>query len=121
MDKEVLFKRKAYLDTDTVDLGGGAILTIRALTRGEVSECRAKAKGNEDDYEHRLMAKAIVDPELTLAEVRQWIMGDPGDPNDVGAPAGDAVKVITTISQLSGLAKEGAQKSVPGVRGGRRR
>lgn len=116
MDKEVLFKRKAYLDTDTVDLGGGAVVTVRALTRGEVTECRRRAKGSEEQYERRLIATALVDPEMTLAEVGLWLDGDPEDPSDVGAPAGDSVKITQAIAELSGLSKEGAQKSVPPVR-----
>lgn len=116
MDKETLFKRKAALDTDTVDLGGGAIVTVRALTRGEVTACRRKAKGDEDVYERNIIAAALVDPVMTYEDVTLWLDGDQADPDDVGAPAGDSVKITTTIAQLSGLSSEDATKSVPGVR-----
>lgn len=121
MDKEVLFKRKANLDTRVVDLDEGIELLVRALTSGEVRECRTKAKGNLTRYEHLLISAALVDPVMTETEVGQWLEGDPADTDDVGAPAGDAVMVMATIQELSGLAEGDATKSVPSVRKRQRR
>lgn len=107
MDKELLFKRKASEATREVPIADIGIVLVRALSQGEVS--RAK---DDKDYESALLADALLDPELTQDEARQWL--------DT-APAGDTVSVMDAIAELSGL-KEGAQKSgVPGVRGQRRR
>lgn len=116
MDKNTLLSRKASIDTDTVELAPGVEVTVRGLTNGEVRLCRDKAKDNRTLYEHLLIATGLVDPVMTVAEVALWLEGDPDDPEDVGAPAGDHVQVLSTIQRLSGLAKEDATKSVPTVR-----
>lgn len=115
MDKETLFNRKARKGTTTVTLDSDVVVVVRGLTRGEVQDCR-KGKPDEDVYERRIITAGLVDPEMTYEEVTLWLAGDPDDPDDDGAPAGDSVKVTTAIAELSGLTEQGAQKSVPGVR-----
>jgi hypothetical protein len=115
MDKETLLNRKASKGTSTVTLDKDVVVVVRALTRGEVQAIR-KGKPDEDVYERRIIAAGLVDPEMTYEEVTLWLSGDPNDPDDDGAPAGDSVKVTTAIAELSGLTEQGAQKSVPGVR-----
>lgn len=121
MDKNVLLRRKASLGQDTVDLGDGAIVTVRGLTNGEVRRCRDAAEGNSAKYEREVIAASLVDPVLTPDEVALWIDGDPNDPEDNGAPAGDSVKIMAAVQRLSGLAKDDATKSVPPVRKRQRR
>lgn len=116
MDKNVLLQRKANLSTEPVELAEGVVVTVRGLTNGEVRAAREQAKDNKKRYEHLLVVAGLVDPKLTEAEVGLWLEGDPDDPDDVGAPAGDAVVVMGAIQRLSGLAREDATKSVPGVR-----
>lgn len=122
MDKEVLFKRKAA-GADrvvVVELDDGVEVTVRALTRGEVQRAR-EALPDEHAYELRLLATAIVDPVMSLEDVELWIDGDPGDPADNGAPAGDSVRVMKRVAELSGLTEQGAQKSLPRARRTRKR
>jgi hypothetical protein len=114
--KEVLLKRKADIATEPVELDAGVVVKVRGLTNGEVRACREKAKEDKKRYEHLLVSAGMVDPKLTEAEVGLWLEGDPDDPDDVGAPAGDAVQVMSAIQRLSGLSKEDATKSVPPVR-----
>jgi hypothetical protein len=121
VDKSVLFGRKASLDTETVELDTDVVVTVRGLTNGEVRACREKAGDNRKRYEHLLVVTGLVDPKMTEAEVVLWLEGDPDDPDDVGAPAGDAVQVMSAIQRLSGLAKQDATKSVSKVRQQRRR
>jgi hypothetical protein len=119
VDKQVLFKRKAKAATDTVTIDGDIELQIRALSRGEVE----KARGGKPDnavYERRLIAAALVDPVMTYEEVTLWLDGDPDDDEDEGAPAGDAVKVMTAIAELSGLTEDAQKSGVSGVRERRR-
>ena len=100
MDKaKLLAKRElGYRDVE-VDVG---TVRVRALTRTEVVQCRDKT-GKTIDVE--LIALGMTDPELTKDEAGEWLST---------APAGDYVKVLQAISELSGLS-EGADKSrLPG-------
>lgn len=121
MDKEVLLKRKAGLRTTEVPLDDGEIVVmVRGLSSGEVREIK-KEHPNEAEAENAFIAKALVDPVMTYEEVTLWLSGDPNDPDDHGAPAGDGVAVMQAVADLSGIS-EGARKSrVPGNRGKRRR
>lgn len=115
LDKEALLKRKRSDRTEEVDLGEGTV-TVRGLTRGEINHARAVAsKGSKEKQvetlDNHYIAAALVDPEMTVAEVAEWLKD---------APAGDSVTVLAAIQELSGLS-EGAQKSgVPRVRARRR-
>lgn len=121
MDKSVLFKRKAVLGQDTVTIDQGIVVTVRGLTNGEVRKCRETAEGDSAAYEREVISAALVDPEMSPADVALWLDGDPSDPEDKGAPAGDSVKVMAAVQRLSGLAKEDATKSVPAIRKPRQR
>jgi hypothetical protein len=116
VDKQTLMRRRAVLMTEDVELAPDVVVTVRALTNGQVRQCREAAGNNRLNYEHRLIAMALMDPEMTVAEVAQWAEGDPNDPEDVGAPAGDVVAIMGAIQRLSGLAEGDATKSVPPVR-----
>jgi hypothetical protein len=97
VDKETLFKRRAADRIDTVDLGD-FVVTIRALTTAQVN----LVKDQEDELRNRrIVSWSMVDPELTPAEAGEWM--------EI-APAGDIVKVIEAVTELSGLG-EGAGKS----------
>jgi len=105
LDKAALLKRKRSDRTEPVDLGEGTV-TVRGLSRGEINRARAAAgKANRDNQvetlDNHFIAAGLVDPEMTVAEVAEWLEN---------APAGDSVAVLSTIQELSGLA-EGAQKS----------
>lgn len=105
LDKEALLKRRRTDKTEDVDLGEGTV-TVRGLSRGEVTRARvAAAKAGKDNQvatmDNHMIAAGLVDPEMTVAEVAEWLED---------APAGDAVSVLGVIQELSGLA-EGAQKS----------
>lgn len=97
--KASLFARKASLETEKVPIGDLTVV-VRALSREEVTELRDE-KASAHTFENRLIAAAMVVPELTALEVAQWLDG---------APAGDSVKVMTAVAELSGI-DEGAQKS----------
>lgn len=115
LDKDALLKRQRTEKTEEVDLGGGSVI-VRGLSRGEITRAKAAAKGSRENQigtvENHMISTGLVEPEMTVDEVAEWL---------ANAPAGDAVNVLETIQQLSGLS-EGAQKSgVPGVRKQRRR
>jgi hypothetical protein len=104
LDKAALLKRQRTDKTQEVDLGEGTV-TVRGLSRGEITRAKAAAKGSRehqiDAVENHFIAAGLVEPEMTVAEVAEWLEN---------APAGDAVVVMAAIQELSGMA-EGAQKS----------
>lgn len=105
MDKDLLLKRKASGRTREVPIEDIGNVTVRALSRGEVS--RVKRDFPEDQVENALISLALVDPALTPEEVGEWLDE---------APAGDSVAVMGAVAELSGMS-EGADKSgLPGDR-----
>jgi hypothetical protein len=102
VDKATLLAKRAGSTRD-VELPGVGTVTVRGLTRAEVKACKDE-DGNT--AENKLIAKGLVDPELSEDEVAEWLES---------APAGEFVAVMTALSELSGLADGAATKSVPGV------
>lgn len=103
-DKELLFK--TALAEGTVALPGKGTVTVRGLTRGEVMRLRSSVKSISDaikrsaELEAKMLALAMVDPELTVAEVKQW---------QEASPAGEIEHVVQRVNELSGLV-DGAAK-----------
>jgi hypothetical protein len=117
MDKAALLARRG--GTEEVPIGDGSV-RVRALTLDEVEDARTAAGGGDKPSQkpdptalkYELISRSMVAPEMTPDEVAEWLGG---------APAGDAMSMMTVVSRLSGI-DEGAQKSrVSGVRGKRRR
>lgn len=131
MDKrDALLKRKANAQHREVDLDGITV-TVRGLTRAEVKECsgtkNAKSTADLDKVDRnvtelRMIATALIDPVMSYEDVCLWINGDPDDPEDDGAPAGDSTRVMTAVAELSGLDEGASKRDLQNVRsGGRRR
>lgn len=97
-DKDLLFKDA--LPEAEVDLPGKGTVRVRALTRGEVLHMRQSVKSVEDAikrqgaFEARTLAKAMLDPEMSVAEVEMW---------QERSVAGEIDLVIATIEKISGL------------------
>lgn len=102
MDKRALLANR--LPREEVEIPGVGTVTIRGLSRYEL---HLSGKGTEDGalIEARMLAMAMVDPELSVDDVLEW---------QKQAPAGELGPVTEKLRELSGLA-EGAPKSgVPG-------
>lgn len=126
MDKrEQLLKRKST-NTRVVSLDDIDVV-VRGLSRQEVTDARDGLTLDDGDspdapeYERRLLAAGMVDPVMSYEDISLWINGDPDDPDDHGAPAGDSVAVMTAIQELSGLAEDARKSHAPPVRRRRRR
>lgn len=89
IDKARLFAKR--LPSDTVPIPGVGHVTVRGLSRDETADI-PNLTGAE--RESTIISRAMVDPELTVDEVRQWMKA---------APAGEFDKVSTKIGELSGL------------------
>lgn len=95
VEKDLLFK--AHVTEAAIELPQGIIVRVRGLTRGEVTMLN---QGDHRTLEARSLARAMVDPELTEAEVARWYDA---------WPAGAIQPVIDKVMELSGLT-EGAEK-----------
>lgn len=103
MDKAALLTER--LPREDVEIPGAGTVTVRGLSRYEL---HMAGKGTEDAglVERRMVAAAMVDPELTVADVEAW---------QKAAPAGEFKAVTEKIRDLSGLAEGADKSSVPSV------
>lgn len=96
MDKAKLLAKRgpSYRDVE-VDVG---TVRVRGLNRAEVKACKDK---DDNSSEVKIITAALIDPEgMTEDEVAEWLED---------APAGDYMKVMVAITELSGLDKESAK------------
>lgn len=101
MDKETLLKRRAVDTFDTVLIGDDTV-TVRGLSRDEVLIAR---RLDDDDASDRMtITMALIDPaDMTPADVAEWFKS---------APAGDTVRVLEKIRDLSGLGEDARKSGV---------
>jgi hypothetical protein len=97
MDKTALLTER--IPRTEVEIDGVGTVTVRGLSRYEL---HLSGKGADDAavIERRMIAIAMVDPELTEAEVELW---------QKNSSAGELAAVTVAIRDLSGL-KSGADK-----------
>jgi hypothetical protein len=96
VDKEALFK--ARLPEAEVEVPGLGSVRVRALSRAEAMS--VQQMNGTGAIERRILHLALVDPELTEAEVGQW---------QKVSPAGELEPVTDKITELSGM-EQGAAK-----------
>lgn len=92
-------------NTGTIEIEGVGTLTFRKLNRLEV--IRSGEIGDTLKQEQFILARALVDPVLTEAEVATW---------QANSEAYEINRVADAINKLSGLKRESAKeqyKSVP--------
>jgi hypothetical protein len=86
----------------TVTIEGFGDVVVRALTRKEALSVR----GDEMDVEEMevmLLSLAVVDPQLTEDEVRQW---------QAVSPAGELEPISEKILELSGMKAEASKEAI---------
>jgi hypothetical protein len=101
VDKEDLFK--PLLLEEEFEIPGRGKVTIRPMTREELHRLRNQDSG---DSERNTLAACIVNPRLTVGEVRLW---------QEAAPAGEISPIIKRIMEISGLGEEAGKSDLPGV------
>lgn len=77
---------------DTVEIRPGVVVRVRGITRGEMLQ--ASALGDEARQEQMILARALVEPEMTEDEVAQW--------QQVRGASGDLQRVVQKVQRLSG-------------------
>jgi hypothetical protein len=105
VDKEALFKSR--LNEEEVEVPGVGVVRVRGLSRVEVISVRKATDSEHIDgprtlvIERKMLAAALVDPQLTEAEVKRW---------QEASAAGEMEPVIAAVQRLSGM-EDGAAKA----------
>lgn len=108
------------LEQDEVELEGpdgeSYWVLVRALTRDEVTGARvectdARGRVDEQRQEYLLVALSMVDPEMDEGGAAKWAQT---------ASAGEFVRVVERVRDLSRLGEDAAKSDVPGNRRQRR-
>lgn len=105
LTREQILARKVAGRTELVPLSGGDEVEVRGLSRGEASECGKI--DDQDDVECLALHYGLVNPALSVDEVRAWRKSD---------ESGEVQKVVDAVQRLSGTAPgqgKDATKSVP--------
>lgn len=104
LSREQILARKVAGVTATVPLGDGEVV-VRGLSRGEASACGKL--DDPDDVECLALSLGLVDPALSVDDVRAWRDAD---------QSGELQRVVDKIQAMSGTAPgqgKDATKSVP--------
>lgn len=98
--KDALFATS--LPEEDVDIPGKGTVRVRALTRSEALACQQVKQGPDRvaAIERKMLAMAIVDPEMTEADVGRW---------QKASTVGEMEPVGAKVQELSGMT-EGAAK-----------
>lgn len=106
IDKAALLK--ARFGEEAVEIPGVGEVRVRALTRGEALQ----VKGKEQDIaaiEQWVLSRAMVEPEMSEADVKAW---------QDASPAGELQVVFDAVLRLSGMEQTAAKAAYKSVRGG---
>ena len=105
INKEALVKKRvAEREVEIPDVGS---VRVRALTRAEVLELGiapgAVATMDVAEAEQKMLSKAMVDPEMTVDDIREW---------QASSPAMEINTVFEAVLELSGLKKGQAKELI---------
>jgi hypothetical protein len=98
VDKEALFKPR--LPEADVEVPGIGTFRVRGLSRAEVLKLNNVSANGPLAVERAMLAMALVDPELSEGEVKQW---------QEASLAGELEPVSDKVAELSGM-KDGQAK-----------
>lgn len=95
-------------ETRDVEVPGFGTVTVRGLTRAEALRVQTADGMAVGDMEAYLVATALVDPEMSLDEVKQW---------QAVSPVGELQPVSEAVQELSGLAVNAVKDQIKDFRG----
>jgi hypothetical protein len=107
MDKSKLLADRVSLNTADVKIEGVGTVTVRGLSRYELLLAQKKYPDDSLRQERFILAAALVDPEMTEADVETW--------QKVSGPL-EINEVATKVNELSGISQGAAKSDVPEVR-----
>lgn len=106
--KGKLLAKRAGVETEKYEIPGVGEITLRGLTRAEMLAAEKRAAGDLAAQERYILSWAIVDPKLTVDDIRTW--QDNSQPMEING-------VASAINRLSGIGKDAQKSGVPDVRG----
>lgn len=106
--KEQLMTRRLGSELVDVDDDGGQV-RVRGLTRSEFFELQKIEDAEKREY--ALIAKGLVEPEMSASEVAQWAADN---------ASGYVQEVSVAIGRLSRMLPEAAKEATKRAHGGRR-
>lgn len=92
----------ASFGVEVVEIPGRGAVKVRALTRGQALEVQGKEM-DVAEMERKLVAWAMVEPQLTEADVKAW---------QDNSAAGELQVVTEAIIRLSGMEKHADKAAV---------
>ena len=100
-DKELLFQSR--LPETDIEVEDFNTVRVQGLSRADVLSMQGtKGEGGTAGFERRMLALALVDPELTEAEVGQW--------QEASIPT-ELESVVDKVTELSGMNKGAAKEA----------
>lgn len=91
------------LPTRDVEVPGVGTVKVRGLSRAEMLEVNQQVRGGDElVMERKLLARAMVEPQMTEAQVGKW---------QQAAAAGEMQPVVEAVIDLSGLNAEEAKRA----------
>lgn len=102
--------KKAAIGPEEIEVPGVGTVTIRPLTRAEALGMQ-DVDMRADVMEQKLLAMAMVDPQLTEDEVAEW---------QANSPAGLMHDVVLRIIEISGMHQVAAKSAYADFRGRQR-
>jgi hypothetical protein len=100
---EDLIQDRSQIESEEFVLSSGKVVRFRPLTRAQALGVRQR-KMRPDVFEQTIISLALVDPEISPAQVKAWQAVDRAD--------GNLHKLCARITEVSGLVKkvEGTDK-----------
>jgi len=110
MDKGKLLTGR--LEHRDVEIPGVGTIRVRGLSRAEVLAVQDAAgpDASKQDIEAHTMAAAMIDPPMTVDEIRQW---------QASSPAGEMEEATRAVSELCRVGRDDAKAAYKSVRRGR--
>jgi len=98
--QDLIDAAKESQDTQEVEIPGVGTILIRTLRRNEVMMASDR---KSKDIEPFLLSRAIVEPRMSISQVRTWLEN---------APSGMVQPLVDLVQELSGLTDKAGKESV---------
>lgn len=98
---------KARFGVEEVEIPGVGTVKVRALSRAQALTLRDKEM-SVAEVEQKLLAWALVEPEVTIEDVKAW---------QENSPAGELQPITAAITRLSGMETSAPKEAMRKFRG----
>jgi hypothetical protein len=106
MDKSALFKSRVSTKTAEIKIPEVGTITVRALSRAEMLLANKSHEGDPLGWERYVLARAMVDPEMTEKDVQKW--QEASLPDEIN-------EVAKAVNHLSGIGPDVAKEAYKSV------